>query len=105
VGAVVIGLPVRDTIKVVSEARWVQATPDRNTLWEIQTPQVFHRKLIVEAHEGGKRQSIEATDDAMLVERMGKPVFLLEGERTNIKITMPEDILLAEALLQNGRVP
>ena len=105
VGAVVIGLPVRDTIKVVSEARWVQATPDRNTLWEIQTPQVFHRKLIVEAHEGGKRQSIEATDDAMLVERMGKPVFLLEGERTNIKITMPEDVLLAEALLQNGRVP
>jgi 2-C-methyl-D-erythritol 4-phosphate cytidylyltransferase len=105
VAAVVIGVPVRDTIKVVSETHWVHATPDRNMLWEIQTPQVFNRKLIVEAHEWGKRQSIEATDDAMLVERMGKPVFLLEGERTNIKITTPEDILLAETLLQNGRVP
>jgi 2-C-methyl-D-erythritol 4-phosphate cytidylyltransferase len=48
---------------------------------------------------------IEATDDAMLVERMGKPVFLLEGEKTNIKITVPEDIFLAEALLRGGRVP
>ena len=105
VGAVVIGLPVSDTIKVVSEAHWVQATPDRNALWEIQTPQVFHRDLIVKAHEWGKRRSIEATDDSMLVERMGKPVFLLEGERTNIKITVPEDIFLAETLLRSGRVP
>ncbi len=105
VGAVVIGLPVSDTIKVVSETHWVQATPDRNALWEIQTPQVFHRDLIVKAHEWGKRRSIEATDDSMLVERMGKPVFLLEGERTNIKITVPEDIFLAETLLRSGRVP
>ena len=98
VGAVVIGVPVRDTIKVVSEEHWVQATPARNTLWEIQTPQVFRKEVIVEAHDWGVRQAIEATDDAMLVERIGKPVFLLEGERTNIKITVPEDILLAEAL-------
>jgi 2-C-methyl-D-erythritol 4-phosphate cytidylyltransferase len=105
VGAVVIGVPVSDTIKVVSETHWVQATPDRKTLWEIQTPQVFLRELIVEAHEWGKRRSIDATDDAMLVERMGRPVFLLEGERTNIKITVPEDIILAEALLRSGRVP
>jgi 2-C-methyl-D-erythritol 4-phosphate cytidylyltransferase len=105
VGAVVIGVPVSDTIKVVSETHWVKATPDRNTLWQIQTPQVFHRELIVAAHEWGKRRSIEATDDAMLVERMGKPVFLLEGEKTNIKITVPEDIFLAEALLRGGRVP
>jgi 2-C-methyl-D-erythritol 4-phosphate cytidylyltransferase len=103
VGAVVIGVPVRDTIKFVSEAHWVQATPARNTLWDIQTPQVFRKEIIVEAHDWGMRQAIEATDDAMLVERIGQPVFLLEGERTNIKITVPEDILLAEALLRDAR--
>jgi len=104
VGAVVIGVPARDTIKVVSEEHWVQTTLTRNTLWEIQTPQVFRKEVITEAHNWGSRQAIEATDDAMLVEGIGKPVFLLEGERTNIKITMPEDIVLAEALLGDGRV-
>jgi 2-C-methyl-D-erythritol 4-phosphate cytidylyltransferase len=100
---VVTGVPVRDTVKVVSEEHWVQATPARNTLWDMQTPQVFRKEIIVEAHHWGVRQAIEATDDAMLVERIGQPVFLLEGERTNIKITVPEDILLAEALLRDGR--
>jgi 2-C-methyl-D-erythritol 4-phosphate cytidylyltransferase len=104
VGAVVVGVPAKDTIKVVSEEHCVQATPDRNTLWEIQTPQVFRKEVIMEAHDWGVRQAIEATDDAMLVERIGKPVFLIEGERTNIKITVPEDVLLAEALLRDGRV-
>ena len=103
VGAVVIGVPVRDTIKVVSEEHWVQATPARNTLWEIQTPQVFRKEIIVQAHDWGDRQAMEATDDSTLVEQIGKPVFLLEGERTNIKITVPEDLLLAEALLRDGR--
>jgi 2-C-methyl-D-erythritol 4-phosphate cytidylyltransferase len=103
-GAAVIGLPVRDTIKVVSEDHWVKTTPPRNSLWEIQTPQVFRKEIIVEAHRWGRGQAIEATDDAMLVEQMGQPVFLLEGERTNIKITVPEDFLLAEALLREGRV-
>jgi 2-C-methyl-D-erythritol 4-phosphate cytidylyltransferase len=103
VGAVVIGVSVRDTIKVVSKEHWVQATPARNTLWNIQTPQVFRKEIIVEAHDWGTRQAIEATDDAMLVERIGQPVFLLEGEGTNIKITVPQDILLAEALLRDGR--
>jgi 2-C-methyl-D-erythritol 4-phosphate cytidylyltransferase len=102
-GAAIIGLPVRDTIKVVSEDHWVKATPPRNTLWEIQTPQVFRKELIVEAHHWGKVQGIAATDDAMLVEQLGQPVFLLEGEPTNIKITVPEDFLLAEALLREGR--
>ena len=105
IGAVVIGVPVRDTIKVVSEKHWVQTTPARNTLWEIQTPQVFRKEVIMEAHDWGVRQAIEATDDAMLVEGVGKPVFLLEGERTNIKITVAEDVSLAETLLGKGRLP
>ena len=104
-GAVVIGVPAKETIKVVSPEHWVQGTPARSTLWAIQTPQVFRKEILLEAHERGMREAIEATDDAMLVERIGRPVFLVEGERTNIKITVPEDILLAEALVREGRVP
>ena len=103
-GAVVLGVPARDTIKIVSEDRWVQGTPAREALWEIQTPQAFRRDLIVEAHDRAAREGIEATDDAMLVEKMGHSVFVLEGARTNIKITVAEDLLFAEALLREGRV-
>lgn len=103
-GAVVVGVPVRDTIKVVSAEHWVQSTPARPTLWAIQTPQVFRKEIILEAHDRGMQEAIEATDDAILVERIGRPVFVLEGERTNIKITVPEDVLLAESFIRNGRV-
>ncbi|MGH7824141.1 MAG: 2-C-methyl-D-erythritol 4-phosphate cytidylyltransferase [Candidatus Binatia bacterium] len=104
-GAVVVGLPARDTIKILSPARQIQSTPDRNSLWEIQTPQGFQRDVIVKAHESACADNIHATDDAALVERLGKPVYVLDGERTNIKITVPEDLLFAEALLRDGRVP
>jgi 2-C-methyl-D-erythritol 4-phosphate cytidylyltransferase len=70
-GAVVVGLPARDTIKIVSDDHRVLSTPDRKALWEIQTPQAFRRKLIVEAHDWAVREGFEATDDAMLVEQMG----------------------------------
>jgi 2-C-methyl-D-erythritol 4-phosphate cytidylyltransferase len=103
-GAVVVGLPVRDTIKMVSEDRWIQSTPERSSLWEIQTPQVFKRELIVNAHERAERDGVEVTDDAMLVERLGKPVFIVDGERTNLKVTVPEDVWLAESLIREGRV-
>jgi 2-C-methyl-D-erythritol 4-phosphate cytidylyltransferase len=104
-GAVVVGVPVRDTIKMVSDDRRVHRTPERNSLWEIQTPQVFRRDLIVEAHDRAAREGFESTDDAMLVERMGQPVFVMDGERTNFKITTPEDVWLAETLIQGGRIP
>lgn len=104
-GAVVPGLPARDTIKVVSEDHWIRSTPERGTLWEIQTPQVFRRDLIVAAHDRAEREGAEATDDAMLVERIGEPVFVLDGERTNFKITVPEDVWLAETLIREGRAP
>ena len=103
--AVVVGLPVRDTIKAVSQEHWVQATRERSALWEIQTPQVFERKLIVTAHERAARDGAQVTDDAMVVERIGAPVYVLEGERTNFKITVPEDLWLAEMLIREGRVP
>jgi 2-C-methyl-D-erythritol 4-phosphate cytidylyltransferase len=103
-GAVVVGVPVRDTVKVVADDRWVQMTPARSSLWEIQTPQAFRKELIVEAHERASREAIEATDDAMLVEAIGKPVFVLEGGRDNMKITTPEDVWLAESLIREGRI-
>ncbi|MBM2802518.1 MAG: 2-C-methyl-D-erythritol 4-phosphate cytidylyltransferase [Deltaproteobacteria bacterium] len=103
--AVVAGLPVRDTIKVVGSGRLIHSTPHRGALWEIQTPQVFKRELIVAAHEAAEKNGLEATDDAMVVERFGKPVYVLEGERTNFKITLPEDVWLAEMMIREGRVP
>jgi len=103
-GAVVIGLPARDTIKVISADRQVKETPPRDSLWEIQTPQAFRTEIIREAFRNAAREGAEATDDAMLVERLGKRVAVLEGESTNIKITVPEDLLFAEALLCAGLV-
>jgi len=103
-GAVVVGLPVRDTIKVVVAGQRVSETPPRGSLWEIQTPQVFRVELIREAYLRAAREGIEATDDAMLVERLGASVSVLEGERTNIKITFLEDFLFGEALLSDGRI-
>ena len=102
--AVVVGVPVRDTIKMISETRQIISTPARDCLWEIQTPQAFERSLIVEAYEAAERNNLEGTDDAMLVERLGKPVYLIEGERTNIKITVPEDLLFAEALARKRKL-
>lgn len=103
--AVVVGLPVRDTIKTVSSDHWIESTPERSALWEIQTPQAFQRELIVAAHEWAARQGIQVTDDAMVVERSGTPVYVLEGERTNFKITVPEDVWLAEMIIREGRLP
>lgn len=99
-GAVAVGLPVRDTIKMVGLDGRVESTPERSKLWEIQTPQAFRRELLVAAHDWAIRERIEATDDAMLVEKMGKPVWVLDGERHNIKITVPEDLWLAEMMVR-----
>ncbi len=104
-GAVIVGVPVRDTIKVISADRLVRETPPRGSLWEIQTPQVFRTEIIREAYRQAVLEGTEATDDAMLVERLGKNVTLLEGQTTNIKITVPEDFLFAETLLREGKVP
>ncbi len=103
-GAVVVGVPVSDTVKVVSSSRRVKETPPRDSLWEIQTPQAFRTGIIREAFQQASREGVEATDDAALVERFGKSVALLEGRRTNIKITVPEDLVIAEALLRAGLV-
>jgi 2-C-methyl-D-erythritol 4-phosphate cytidylyltransferase len=103
-GAVVVGVPARNTIKFVTTDRLVSKTPTREMLWEIQTPQAFRVEIAREAHRRAVADRAEGTDDAALVERLGKPVAVLDGERTNIKITFPEDLIVAEALLSGRRV-
>lgn len=99
VRACVVGMPVKDTIKLVDENGFVADTPPRNRLWVIQTPQVFEAALVKEAYGRLMRDGISGvTDDAMVVEQMmGFPVKLVEGSYENIKITTPDDLILGEA--------
>jgi len=98
-GAAIAAVPVKDTIKEVSPDGVVLHTLERSRLWAIQTPQVFQKKLILKAHELALERGIEATDDAALVEMMGGKVHVVMGSYENIKITTPEDLILARALL------
>ena len=92
-------VPVKDTIKVTAEGKIV-STPDRETLRAVQTPQVFDGALLRAALQAAVDGGIPVTDDCSAVERMGKEVYLTEGSYENIKITTPEDMALAAAILQ-----
>jgi 2-C-methyl-D-erythritol 4-phosphate cytidylyltransferase len=98
-GAAVPAVPVRDTIKRVEGDR-VLETLNRDELRAVQTPQGFRYDLLVQAHERAREEGFYGTDDATLVERLGHPVAVVPGSPENLKITTPEDLLLAEALLQ-----
>jgi 2-C-methyl-D-erythritol 4-phosphate cytidylyltransferase len=98
IGGCVVGVPVKDTIKEVSGGL-VEGTPDRRRLWQAQTPQAFPFGVIRAAHERAHRDGYRGTDDASLVERLGRPVAMIEGSYRNIKITTPEDLVLARAFL------
>ncbi len=100
-GAVSTGMPVKDTIKIINQEGFVCSTPERNTLWAVQTPQVFKREIILEAHKRAKEFEVQATDDAMLVEKMGYRLKLIEGSYENIKITTPEDVVIARAIIRD----
>ena len=102
--ACVAAVPVKDTIKVVDAEGIAVNTPDRSTLWQIQTPQSFSYPLIYEAyHKMLANEDSAITDDAMVVERMtNQPVKLIEGSYSNIKITTPEDMLIAEMYLKHA---
>lgn len=97
--AVGIAVPVKDTIKEVDSNNFVVNTPDRKYLMAIQTPQIFDYNLIYNAHLKAIDDGFSGTDDTVLVERIGSKVKLVEGSYKNIKITTPEDLLIAEALL------
>jgi 2-C-methyl-D-erythritol 4-phosphate cytidylyltransferase len=97
-GAALLAAPARDTIKRVCDGR-VQETPPRETCWVAQTPQVFRRELLAEALAKAEAEGFVGTDDAQLVERLGVPVHVVEGDPGNLKITGPEDLVAAEARL------
>ena len=96
-GASVVCVPVKDTIKEVSEG-YVIRTFDRKRLWAVQTPQTFKMEIIKTAHDRALKNSIKTTDDASLVEMMGYKVKIVEGSYDNIKITTPEDLIIGEAI-------
>jgi 2-C-methyl-D-erythritol 4-phosphate cytidylyltransferase len=93
-------VPVKDTIKVVDAAGWVSDTPDRRQLWAAQTPQGFWVEKLKACHQQGREQGWEVTDDAALFERLQIPVHIVPGEETNLKITTPTDLAIAELILQ-----
>ena len=97
-GGATLGVPVKDTIKVVDDGLIVD-TPQRATLWITQTPQVFRKRLYFEAVDFALEHGLDFTDDCQLVEAIGGKVYMTRGNYTNIKITTPEDKAVAEALL------
>lgn len=97
-GAAILATPVAATLKRVGADKRIQETVARDHLWEAQTPQVFRRELLLEAY--AKRGGFVATDDAQLVERLGKPVAIVQGSPLNIKITTADDLRLAEQALK-----
>jgi 2-C-methyl-D-erythritol 4-phosphate cytidylyltransferase len=99
-GAVVLAIPVKETIKVSNPDGTVLKTLDRESLWQIQTPQTFQINVIREAHSRAIEDGFVGTDDASLVERLGGKVHILPGSQTNIKITTPEDFVLANLFLK-----
>lgn len=100
--AVVTGLPVKDTIKLVDSCGKVKETLPRERLWQIQTPQFFEFQLILEAHEKARKDNFYGTDDSVLVERLNFPVYVIEGEPWNIKITTKEDLEVIRWWKQKG---
>ena len=96
------GVPVKDTVKIVRDGK-VESTPERDTLRAIQTPQVFDAALLRGALQAAMTAGDEVTDDCSAVERLGKEIYLTEGSYENIKVTTPEDLLLATELLCKRR--
>jgi 2-C-methyl-D-erythritol 4-phosphate cytidylyltransferase len=100
-GAAVAAVPVKPTLKVIDPRTLrIRETLDRTLVWEVQTPQVFRRELLERAYRG----DVDATDDAALVEKMGVPVLIYAGDERNIKITTPDDLVIAEAFLGSSDI-
>ena len=100
-GAAVAAVPVKDTIKLTDENCFITQTPKRERLWAVQTPQVFRKPLLEEAHQTAQAHQLTGTDDAALVEQLGFRVKLVMGSYANLKITTPVDLRVAEVLLSD----
>ncbi|SHI14365.1 2-C-methyl-D-erythritol 4-phosphate cytidylyltransferase [Sporanaerobacter acetigenes] len=103
-GACVVGAPVKDTIKVVDDNNDIKNTPHRSQIWAAQTPQCFWRHIIMQAYKAALDDNFTGTDDSMLVERLGVPVKMIMGSYENIKITTPDDLIVAESMLKDKEI-
>lgn len=101
-GAAIAGIPVKDTVKEVDGVGSIARTLNRETLWMAQTPQAFQRGILQEAYRRAAEDDFHGTDDASLVERLDIPVKMVFGSYRNIKITTPEDLVLAAAFLKEA---
>ncbi len=99
-GASVVAVRAKDTMKLASTDGRVEKTLNRSSLWSVQTPQTFQRKILLDAYASAEKNNITATDDSYLAERIGVLPIIVEGSYENIKITTPDDLLLAELLLK-----
>lgn len=97
--AIIPALPVKDTIKAISKEGFVSKTLERDSLWHVQTPQTFKYDLIIKAYREGAAKKFLGYDDATFVEHLGKKVKVIEGSPYNIKITTPEDLIIAKGIL------
>jgi 2-C-methyl-D-erythritol 4-phosphate cytidylyltransferase len=102
--ASIVAVPERDTLKRERDGRVLETVP-RVGLWRAQTPQAFRTAPLRRAHERALADSVEATDDAMLLERIGIDIAIMPGDERNLKVTTPDDLALAEALLAAQRSP
>ncbi|MGK7878809.1 MAG: 2-C-methyl-D-erythritol 4-phosphate cytidylyltransferase [Crocosphaera sp.] len=93
-------IPVKDTIKIVDSKQFIKDTPNRSNLWAAQTPQGFNVNLLKECHEKGHQLGWQVTDDAALFEKCQLPVKIVQGEETNLKVTTPVDLTIAEFILK-----
>ncbi len=100
-GAAVAAIPVKDTLKTVSAAKKIIKTIERDELWQAQTPQAVRLSLLKKAYAAADKDGFIGTDEAALLEHIGRPVTVVEGSERNIKITRPDDLLLAEAILMH----
>jgi len=101
-GAATVAIPCADTILAGGADDMLEDTPDRRRLWACQTPQTFRVEVIKQAHRYARSQGFAGTDDATLVRRMGAAVKLVRGTPLNFKVTTPDDLALAEAVVTKG---
>ncbi len=101
-GGAILAVPVKPTIKQVDASGLVESTMRRDVLWEAQTPQMFARSVLLEAYRLARARGDVPTDEAAAVEALGRPVRIVRGSYRNMKITTPEDLVMAEALLTAG---
>lgn len=102
--ATIVAVPVKDTIKQINNLTGaVEATPKREILWAVQTPQSFNKQLLLDAYAYAKEKKLQVTDDSMIIEAYGHNVYVVEGDYTNIKITTSDDLMLGKSIIEERK--